>query len=59
MPTTAPDPNIEASALSRVVTATAVGNIIEWYDFYVFGSLATILSVKFFDPTHPAAALVR
>jgi MFS family permease len=25
----------------------------------VFGSLATILSVKFFDPSHPAAALVR
>src|SRR6266704_3016916 len=52
-------PNLEASALRRVVTAAAVGNIIEWYDFYVFGSLATILSVKFFDPTHPAAALVR
>jgi MFS family permease len=45
--------------LRKVVLAAAVGNIIEWYDFYVFGSLATTLSVKFFDPTHPGAALVR
>jgi len=42
-----------------VVTAAAVGNVIEWYDFYVFGSLATTLAVKFFDPSHPAAALLR
>jgi hypothetical protein len=26
-----------------------VGNIIEWYDFYIFGSLASILAVKFFE----------
>ena len=42
-----------------MVIAAAVGNVIEWYDFYIFGSLATILGVKFFDPTHPAAALVK
>src|SRR5258707_12240300 len=59
MPTPPPAPNLGPSALRRVVPAAAVGNIIEWYDFYVFGSLATILSVKFFDPSHPAAALVR
>ena len=42
----------------RVVVAAAVGNVIEWYDFYIFGSLAAILSVKFFDKTHPVAALL-
>src|SRR5258708_26933297 len=42
----------------RVITAAAGGNVIEWYDFYIFGSLATILSVKFFDKTHPVAALL-
>jgi hypothetical protein len=36
-----------------VVLAAAVGNIIEWYDFYIFGSLATILSVQFFEKSHP------
>ena len=29
----------------RVITAASGGNVIEWYDFYIFGSLATILSV--------------
>jgi hypothetical protein len=33
----------------RVIIAAAVGNVIEWYDFYIFGSLAAILSVKFFE----------
>jgi len=42
----------------RVIIAAAVGNVIEWYDFYIFGSLAAILSVKFFDKTHPVAALL-
>ncbi len=42
----------------RVITAAAGGNVIEWYDFYIFGSLATILSVKFFEKTHPVAALL-
>src|SRR5581483_4622974 len=38
--------------------AAAVGNVIEWYDFYIFGSLAAVLSVKFFDKSHPVAALL-
>jgi MFS family permease len=41
-----------------VIIAAAVGNVIEWYDFYIFGSLAAILSVKFFQPGHPVAALL-
>ena len=42
----------------RVIIAAAVGNVIEWYDFYIFGSLAAILSVQFFEQTHPVAALL-
>lgn len=42
----------------RVIVAAAVGNIIEWYDFYIFGSLAAVLSVKFFEKSHPVAALL-
>src|ERR671935_1964016 len=41
-----------------VIIAASVGNIIEWYDFYIFGSLAAILSVKFFDKANPVAALL-
>src|SRR5262245_14938953 len=47
-----------AQDLRRVVLAAAVGNIIEWYDFYIFGSLAAILSVQFFQKNHPVAALL-
>jgi MFS family permease len=42
----------------RVIAAAAGGNVIEWYDFYIFGSLAAILSVKFFEKSHPIAALL-
>src|SRR6202034_2364145 len=34
----------------RVILASAVGTMIEWYDFYIFGSLAAILSPKFYPP---------
>src|SRR2546426_6539866 len=44
--------------LRRVVIAASVGNIIEWYDFYIFGSLAAILAVKFFEKGHPVAAFL-
>jgi MFS family permease len=41
-----------------VIIAASVGNVIEWYDFYIFGSLASILAVKFFEQSHPVAALL-
>src|SRR5438034_3430706 len=41
-----------------VIIAASVGNVIEWYDFYIFGSLAAILSVKFFEQSNPIAALL-
>jgi MFS family permease len=50
--------HISGKELRRVVLAASVGNIIEWYDFYIFGSLAAILAVKFFDKSHPVAAFL-
>lgn len=38
----------------RVITAAAAGNVIEWYDFYIFGSLAIVLAGKFFEKGHAA-----
>src|SRR5437773_7971208 len=46
------------SDFRRVIVAASVGNIIEWYDFYIFGSLAAVLSVKFFEQSNPVAALL-
>jgi MFS family permease len=51
-------PHISLKELRRVVIAAAVGNVIEWYDFYIFGSLAAILAVKFFEKSHPVAAFL-
>src|SRR6202162_270832 len=50
--------SVTGKELRRVVIAASVGNIIEWYDFYIFGSLASILAVKFFDKTNPVAAFL-
>jgi len=38
-----------------VILASSVGTLIEWYDFYIFGSLAVILSEQFFPQTNPTA----
>ncbi|MEP7279213.1 MAG: MFS transporter [Bacteroidota bacterium] len=42
----------------KVITASSAGTLIEWYDFYIFGSLSTIISHKFFPDTNPTAALL-
>jgi MFS family permease len=53
-------PQLSMKDLRRVVIAAAVGNVIEWYDFYIFGSLATILAVQFFEQGGGGgAALIR
>src|SRR5262249_60769726 len=55
---TAPHADRIPKNFRTVIIAAAVGNIIEWYDFYIFGSLAAVLAVKFFDKSHPVAALL-
>ncbi|HET7898347.1 MAG TPA: MFS transporter [Flavisolibacter sp.] len=40
------------------MTASSVGTLIEWYDFYIFGSLSTIIAAKFFPAENPTAALL-
>jgi len=44
--------------LWRVILASAVGTMIEWYDFYIFGSLAVVLSPKFYPAGNDVIALV-
>src|SRR5712692_1933058 len=52
-------PQLAMKDLRRVVIAAAVGNVIEWYDFYIFGSLATLLASKFFAAGASGAALIK
>ncbi|MER3555024.1 MAG: MFS transporter [Meiothermus sp.] len=44
--------------IRQVIFASAGGTVIEWYDFYIFGSLATIIGPVFFPSDNPTASLL-
>ena len=50
--------DIKPSKISLVIGASAVGTLIEWYDFYIFGMLATIISKQFFPSDAGTSALL-
>src|SRR5713101_3631010 len=47
-----------AYSIWRVILASAVGTMIEWYDFYIFGSLAAVLSLKFYPTGNDTFAYI-
>jgi MFS family permease len=42
----------------QIITASSVGTMIEWYDFYIFGSLATVISPLFYPRGNNTIALI-
>jgi MFS family permease len=46
------------SNIWTVIGASSAGTMIEWYDFYIFGSLATIISTNFFPKGNDFVALL-
>jgi len=42
----------------RVVIASSAGTIFEWYDFFLYGSLASIIAKNFFSNVNPTAAYI-
>src|SRR5918996_1245744 len=44
--------------LPKIIAASSAGTLIEWYDFYIFGSLALILADRFYPPGNPTAAFL-
>lgn len=48
----------QTQGIWKVIGASSVGTLIEWYDFYIFGSLAATISTKFFPQTNPTAAFL-
>ncbi len=48
----------KTSSIRKVITASSVGTMIEWYDFYIFGMLAKTISVQFFPEGNSTAALL-
>jgi MFS family permease len=46
------------SEIRKVIVASAVGTMIEWYDFYIFGSLAAVISPLFYPAGNDTLALI-
>src|SRR4249920_1691207 len=45
-----------ATRIWQIIAASSVGTMIEWYDFYIFGSLATTISPLFYPPGNDTLA---
>lgn len=52
---TASKPN----SIFKVIGASSLGTLIEWYDFYIFGSLASIIGAQLFPADAGASALIN
>ena len=48
----------KAQGLPRIIFASAAGTMIEWYDFYIFGSLATVIASKFYQTGTPIGDII-
>ncbi|MFZ2870312.1 MFS transporter [Zavarzinia sp.] len=48
----------EAAEKRKVVFASSLGTVFEWYDFYLYGSLAAVISKQFFSGVNPTAGFI-
>src|SRR5512144_796310 len=48
----------EQQALTRIIFAASLGTLFEWYDFYLYGTLAVFFGELFFPPGNERAALL-
>jgi MFS family permease len=58
MTTAQPPQPVSTRSLMSIIGASSVGTLIEWYDFYIFGSLASVLATKFFPEGNATAAFL-
>ncbi|WP_207478438.1 MFS transporter [Arenibaculum pallidiluteum] len=42
----------------RVIFASSLGTVFEWYDFYLYGSLSAVIAAQFFSGVNPTAAFI-
>lgn len=49
---------VDPTTLRRVIVASSLGTVFEWYDFYLYGSLAVFFGAKFFPPGNETAQLL-
>ena len=58
MPTHATTRELTPTEVRRVIFASSLGTVFEWYDFYLYGSLAAIISKQFFSGVNPTAGFI-
>ena len=51
--------NNTEQSVTKVIAASSLGTLIEWYDFYIFGSLAVIIGHQLFPEDAGASALIN
>jgi len=44
--------------LTKIILASSVGTLIEWYDFYIYGAMSVIIAQQFFPQGNPTAAFL-
>ncbi len=53
------EPASSPAGIWRVIAASTAGTMIEWYDFFIFGSLATIIATQFYPAGNPTASFLK
>ena len=56
--TAAPTPAPLTQGHKKVIFASSLGTVFEWYDFYLYGSLAAIIAKQFFSALNPASGFI-
>lgn len=46
------------SGHKKVIFASSLGTVFEWYDFYLYGSLAAVIAKQFFSGLNPTSAFI-
>ena len=54
MPTIAERHHDKPGSMARIIIASSAGTAFEWYDFFIFGSLAPVISKVFFAGLEPS-----
>src|SRR4051812_24084678 len=49
---------VDAKRDRLVIVASSLGTVFEWYDFFIYGTLAPVIALHFFPAANPTAALL-
>ena len=52
------DKQVTTTSMTRVVIASSAGTAFEWYDFFIFGSLTSVIAKNFFAALDPTAGMI-